>query len=562
MICMPNKKLEVVEINRQEDKVVLKEKESKLLLFWKRYNKLIIIILFILSLAILLTSFIAAIFNLSVSSQPIIKDASIDSDLEDMSIVLDSSTIITDDTAVNSFYNTRVFKGNGEVLLVKKIETGTYILKFYSDYTAVKIMKNSNLVTRINSIDGKSYGISNKAVIDSRAYVSDVNLTKIVNYSFGDVYYYSDGSAMIENSKMDMFVRNSRDINEMFISDNKVSYFKESKKVGRYTLNYYFDGSILVVDGFNKYMVRNDIDINISSNDVSFSNDNMAIINDIVYLSDGKRIEYYTDGGAIIYDGSRTISVRKSNSIVIRDKLIYEIVDNIYVDVSKMVNLGNIIYYTNGGAVINNYNGKKIYVFDNSDIKYRNGILYEVDGEYEILTEERNVGVDKVSKFESVSVVNGNGYIAIVPSNNIIYDSDGSLKEILDNTIDAGNNTFKVINNTNKKIKYRLVIEKSDRTDLDLQYVKYQLSVSNNYIEPRRLDLQKWNVDNVSNSLNVTGENYILLERELEASAMDEIKVMFWIDYDNITNDMQDKYFYGTLRLYSWEEIEIGKDNV
>lgn len=562
MICMPNKKLEVVEINRQEDKVVLKEKESKLLLFWKRYNKLIIIILFILSLAILLTSFIAAIFNLSVSSQPIIKDASIDSDLEDMSIVLDSSTIITDDTAVNSFYNTRVFKGNGEVLLVKKIETGTYILKFYSDYTAVKIMKNSNLVTRINSIDGKSYGISNKAVIDSRAYVSDVNLTKIVNYSFGDVYYYSDGSAMIENSKMDMFVRNSRDINEMFISDNKVSYFKESKKVGRYTLNYYFDGSILVVDGFNKYMVRNDIDINISSNDVSFPNDNMAIINDIVYLSDGKRIEYYTDGGAIIYDGSRTISVRKSNSIVIRDKLIYEIVDNIYVDVSKMVNLGNIIYYTNGGAVINNYNGKKIYVFDNSDIKYRNGILYEVDGEYEILTEERNVGVDKVSKFESVSVVNGNGYIAIVPSNNIVYDSDGSLKEILDNTIDAGNNTFKVINNTNKKIKYRLVIEKSDRTDLDLQYVKYQLSVSNNYIEPRRLDLQKWNVDNVSNSLNVTGENYILLERELEASAMDEIKVMFWIDYDNITNDMQDKYFYGTLRLYSWEEIEIGKDNV
>lgn len=562
MICMPNKKLEVVEINKQEDKVVLKEKESKLLLFWKRYNKLIIIILFILSLAILLTSFIAAIFNLSVSSQPIIKDVSIDSDLEDMSIVLDSSTIITDDTAVNSFYNTRVFKGNGEVLLVKKIETGSYILKFYSDYTAVKIMKNSNLVTRINSIDGKSYGISNKAVIDSRAYVSDVNLTKIVNYSFGDVYYYSDGSAMIENSKMDMFVRNSRDINEMFISDNKVSYFKESKKVGRYTLNYYFDGSILVVDGFNKYMVRNDIDINIGSNDVSFSNDNMAIINDIVYLSDGKRIEYYTDGGAIIYDGSRTISVRKSNSIVIRDKLIYEIVDNIYVDVSKMANLGNIIYYTNGGAVINNYNGKKIYVFDNSDIKYRNGILYEVDGEYEILSEERNVGVDKVSKFESVSVVNGNGYIAIVPSNNIIYDSDGSLKEILDNTIDAGNNTFKVINNTNKKIKYRLVIEKSDRTDLDLQYVKYQLSVSNNYIEPRRLDLQKWNVDNVSNSLNVTGENYILLERELEASAMDEIKVMFWIDYDNITNDMQDKYFYGTLRLYSWEEIEIGKDNV
>lgn len=476
----------------------------------------------------------------------------------DVSIALDSSSIITDDTAKNTFNNTGIFKSSGEALFVKKVETGRYTIMFYSDYTAVMIMKDGSNIVRINSIDDSSYGISSTGFIDSRAYTSNISLIKMVNYSFGDVYYYSDGSAIIMNSKMDMFVRNSRDINELYISNNKVSYLKEIKDVGKYSLSYYLDGSIMISYGNNKYIVRNSDDINISGDNVVFPNYNQASIYKTLDLDDGKKIEYYTDGGAIIYDGSRTISVRKSNSIIIKNNLIYEIVDNKYVTVCKKDN--NITYYTNGSAVINNYNGKKIYVSDNSMIKYRDNILYEVVGEYENLSDERNIGNDKVSKFESVSVIEGSDYIAIVPSDNVIYDSDGSLKEILDNIIDTGNNSFKVVNNTNKKIKYRLVIEKSNKTNLDLQYVKYQISVGDNYFEPARLDLKKWNNDNISTGLLVKGDNYILLERELESMDVDYIKVMFWIDYDNIPNEMQDKYFYGTLKLYSWEEIS--KDNI
>lgn len=555
---MLKKKLKVVELNKKKEKIVLEQEQSNLLLFWKKYNKLIFIILLILSLAILSTSILVSIFNLSISSQPIIKNVSVDTDLGDVSIVLDSSSIITDETAKNTFNNTGIFKSSGEVLLVKKVEAGRYTILYYSDYTAVMIMKDGSNIVRINSIDGSSYGISSAGFIDSRAYTSNISLIKMVNYSFGDVYYYSDGSAIIMNSKMDMFVRNSRDINELYISNNKVSYLKESKKIGKYSLSYYLDGSIMISYGNNKYIVRNSDDINISGDNIIFPNYNQASIYKTLNLDDGKKIEYYTDGGAIIYDGSRTISVRKSNSIIIKNNLIYEIVDNKYVTVSKKDN--NITYYTNGSAVINNYNGKKIYVSDNSMIKYRDNILYEVVGEYENLSDERNIGNDKVSKFESVSVIEGRDYIAIVPSDNVIYDSDGSLKEILDNIIDTGNNSFKVVNNTNKKIKYRLVIEKSNKTNLDLQYVRYQISVSDNYFEPARLDLKKWNNDNIFTGLSVKGDNYILLERELESMDVDYIKVMFWIDYDNISNEMQDKYFYGTLKLYSWEEIS--KDNI
>lgn len=550
---MLKKKLKVVKIDRDKEKIVLEQEQSNLVLFWKKYNKLILIILFILSLTILLTSVIATIFNLSESSEPYIKNVSIDSNLGELNVTLDSSYIITDDTAVNSFNNNNIFKSNGEVLLVKKVETGSYVIMFYSDYTAVKVMKNNNLITRISAIENNKYGISDSGVINIKASISDVYLTNKKSFLWGDVYYYSDGSARVENSKIDLFVRNSKDISDNYISDNKVSYLKESKNIANKVVNYYYDGTIQVIDGNDKYIVRNSDDIN-DLNNIIYVNNNMASVREILNLDDGKIIEYYTDGGAIIYDGSRSISVRKSNSIIIKNNLIYEIIDSKYVSVSRE-DL-NVIYFTNGSAVIVNYNGSKIYVHENSNIKYSNGIISRIDGVYEVLTDSRYDGNNKITCFETVSIVEIDDDIIIVNKDNVIYDSDGSFKEILDNIVDDDSNNIKIINSTNSKIKYRLVIEKSVRTNLDVEYIRYQLLVDNEYIEPARLDSKIWKRDNVFNSLMVSGENYILLERELEAYESDEIRVMFWIDYDSISNDMQDKYFYGTLKLYSWEEID------
>lgn len=553
---MPKKKLEVVELNKEKEKIVLEEEQSRWTLFWKKYGRLIYLISLIISLSILFISLFVTIFNLNTSDKPIIKEMTIDSNLSNAVVTLNPSNSLTSKTAKDIFNKQNIFKTSGEVLLVKIKEEDTYILKFYSDYTAIKIMKNKNQITRIDSIDGKSYGINEDGIINTKAKISDVTKTDSKTYPWGTVNYYSDGSAEITNSEIEIFVRNSKDVFENYISNNKVSYLKETKTIGKVTLNYFYDGTIQAVRNKKIYLVRNESDLYINNNNVTFKNENEATIYKTVKLSDGKIIDYYTDGGAIINDGSKMLSVRKSNSIVIKDNKIFEIVDNIYVEVCNTSNKNNITYYTNGSAVIKDYKGKTIYVPENSDIKRKNNKILNVDGEYEELVEKRDIDGTKILKFETIAVIENDEYITIVPSNNIIYNPDGSLKDIIQNEIGSDDNVIKLTNNTNNEITYRLVIEKSQKTNLDVEYIRYQLSVGNNYIEPKRLDSQIWKTDSISESLKIEGTNYILLEKTLEPFATDEIRLMLWTDYETIPNSMQDKYFYGTLKIYAYQIIK------
>ena len=65
-----------------------------------------------------------------------------------------------------------------------------------------------------------------------------------------------------------------------------------------------------------------------------------------------------------------------------------------------------------------------------------------------------------------------------------------------------------------------------------------------------------WTQDSLYKKLDVKGENYILINGSLEAHAADDIKMMLWADYDTIPNSEQNKYFYGTIRVYAWTEEE------
>ena len=551
---MPRKKIEVVELNKKEEQIILEEKQSRWTLFWKKYGKLIYLITMILSLTILLVSFFITIASLNTSEKPYIKEVSIDSDLSNSVIAINPGESLTNQDAQDKFNS--IYKTNGEILLVKTIETNYYTLKFYSDYTALKIMKNSNFITKISSIDNKRYGIGEDGVINTKAKIIDVTKTDTKKYSWGTVNYYSDGSAEIIDSEIDIYVRNAKDIHETYISSNKVSYLKETKEIGNVTLNYYHDGTIQVIKKKKIYLFRNEEDVKILCNNVTVTNENEATIYKTEKLADGKTIDYYTDGGAIINDGTKTLSVRKSNSIIIKDNKIYEIVDNIYVEISHTAVKGNITYYTNGSAVVNDYNGKTIYVEENSNIKHKNNKITEIKGYYEELTEKKEVNGDIVLKFQTIAVVDTDENIAIIPKENIIFDKNGEIKEILENKIQEGTEPIILTNNTNETITYRLVIEQSKRTNLDVQYIRYQLSVGNTYIEPQILSSRIWPNDDYYEELDANGTNYILLEKTLEAHATDEIKLMLWTDYDTIPNSMQDKYFYGTLKIYAYQELE------
>lgn len=548
---MPPKKIEVVELNKVDEEIVLEEKQSPLVLFFKKYRRLFLLILIIISLLILVTGIFMAVKNLGESTDPTI--IQIDTTLEKLEtteITFNGNLSLTPETAESIFRNNGAFKSSGVVIITKIVTAGSYEIKYYSDGTALKIMKNG-LITRINPLEDRRYGIDDYGIINSKAITLDVALKETKTYPWGIVNYYSDGSASIVNDKIETFARNSGDIHENYISNNKVTYLKETKTVDNIKLNYYYDGTIEVVKNGKSYLVRNDEDINIDKKNVTFPNNNAATVTNTKKLSDGKEIIYYSDGGAIIRDGTKTISVRKSNSIVIKDNKIYEIVDTIYVkEASKK---SHTTYYTNGGA-ITTYNGNLVYVHENSNIKYDNKGNLHIKGKYEHLTNRISNNGVTILTFETVALVKTKEYQAIVPKDSVIYNSDGTFKGVIETTPIDDTNKFTITNNTKEELKYRVVIEKSDRTNLDVEYIRYQLTANEEYIPTTKLNNRIWEDDSLASKLSAKGTNYILIESTINPFSSVDIGLMLWTDYETIPNEMQDTYFYGTIKVYSWTE--------
>lgn len=550
---MTKKKLEVVELNKKEEQITLEEKQSAFTLFLKRNRLILYITSLILSLTVIITSSFIFIKNLYQSKSPIIENASISTTLDNYIATINPiDNSYTHSEAENKFKSSNIFSSSGEVLIVKTVSADEYTIKFYSDGTALMITKKDNSILRINSLENGEYAIDEYAVLNINAKTSNISITTTKTFPWGTVSYFSDGSAEITNAKINMFVRNANDILENYISDNKVSYLKETKEIGKIKLNYYYDGTIEIIKNNISYIVRNEEDLNITNTDVTFKNNNAMEIYTTKTMQDGKIINYYKDGGAIIKDGTKTISVRKSNSIIIKDNNIYEIVDNIYVTVANSSNNGKITYYTNGGATVNE-NNTTIYVPESSDIKYNsNNQIKTIEGKQENLTRESTIEKEHIQLFEETAIINTEDYTAIVPSSSVITDKDGKIKEIIQETDEE--NTFTITNISNKQLKYRIVIEQSPKTNLDTSYLRYQLQVREKYYSPQKLNNNIWGKDKLSENLSLTNTNYILLEDTIYPFETIDIRLMLWTDYETIPNSMQNKYFYGTIRVYAWTE--------
>lgn len=550
---MTKKKLEVVELNKKEEQIILEEKQSAFTLFLRKNRLILYITALILSLTVIITSSFIFIKNLYQSKSPIIENASISTTLDNYTASINpKDNSYTHSEAEDKFKNNSIFKSSGEVLIVKTVSADEYTIKFYSDGTALMIIKKDNSILRINPLENGQYAIDEFAILNINAKTSNISLTNTKTFSWGTVSYFSDGSAEITNAKINMFVRDANDILENYISSNKVSYLKETKEIGEIKLNYYYDGTIEIIKNNISYIVRNEKDLDITKTDVTFKNNNAMEIFTTKTMQDGKIINYYKDGGAIIKDGTKTISVRKSNSIIIKDNNIYEIVDNIYVTIANNSNNGKVIYYTNGGATVNE-NNTIVYVPESSNIKYNsNNQVKAIEEKKENLTRESTIDSEHIQIFEETAIINTKDYTAIVPSSSVIVDKDGKIKEIIQETNKS--NTFTLTNISNKQLKYRIVIEQSPKTNLDTSYLRYQLQVREKYYSPQKLNNNVWKKDKLSEKLSLTNTNYILLEDTIYPFETIDIRLMLWTDYETIPNSMQDKYFYGTIRIYAWTE--------
>ena len=546
---MSKKKYDVVELNKKENKILLEKKQNMFILFLNKMGPLFSILLLLIGIGLVSLSLMLVTKKLLVSEEPNIKDAKITVKfLDDISdVTMKNITPIPENTAVNSFKNNNVFTSNGEILIYKKVEASSYIIYYFSDKSALKLNKEDNTVIRIASINNE-YGISDNGTINMSTKMSNISIDNIKDTKYGKITYFTDGSALITNSDIDMFVRNSLDIKENYISNNKVSYLKNTNIENGIEINNFYDGSILINYNGTNYIVRNNDDIKVNGKNITFPNNNQATLTKSISLENNIRIDYYSDGSAIVKDGSKIISVRKSNSIIIKNNTLIEIIDNVEVSIASTKD--NTTYYTNGSAMTK-YNDLLVFVSDNSQIKYKDNNV-NIEGNYKELTRESHLNNEDIFIFDDITIVTKDNKTIITNTSNVIMDSDGYVKEIINNTIEDDKFSFTISNDTNEEINYRVVIESSEKTTLDTKYMRYILSYNNIYTKPSKLEDNIWKYDKLSEKLNLNGINYILLEKSLEAYQMDEISLMLWTDYETIPNSMMNKAFLGTIKVYSW----------
>ena len=546
---MSKKKYDVVELNKKENKILLEKKQNMFILFLNKMGPLFSILLLLIGIGLVSLSLMLVTKKLLVSEEPNIKDAKITVKfLDDISdVTMKNITPIPENTAVNSFKNNNVFTSNGEILIYKKVEASSYIIYYFSDKSALKLNKEDNTVIRIAPINNE-YGISDNGTINMSAKMSNINIDNIKDTNYGKITYFTDGSALITNSDIDMFVRNSLDIKENYISNNKVSYLKNTNIENGIEINNFYDGSILINYNGTNYIVRNNVDLKTNGKNITFPNDNQATLIKSISLENNIRIDYYSDGSAIVKDGSKIISVRKSNSIIIKNNTLIEIIDTVEVSIASTKD--NTTYYTNGSAMTK-YNDLLVFVSDNSQIKYKDNNV-NIEDNYKELTRESHLNNEDIFIFDDITIVTKDNKTIITNTSNVIMDSDGYVKEIINNTIEDDKFSFTISNDTNEEINYRVVIESSEKTTLDTKYMRYILSYNNIYTKPSKLEDNIWKYDKLSEKLNLNGINYILLEKSLEAYQMDEISLMLWTDYETIPNSMMNKAFLGTIKVYSW----------
>ena len=546
---MSKKKYDVVELNKKENKILLEKKQNMFILFLNKMGPLFSILLLLIGIGLVSLSLMLVTKKLLVSEEPNIKDAKITVKfLDDISdVTMKNITPIPENTAVNSFKNNNVFTSNGEILIYKKVEASSYIIYYFSDKSALKLNKEDNTVIRIAPINNE-YGISDNGTINMSTKMSNISIDNIKDTKYGKITYFTDGSALITNSDIDMFVRNSLDIKENYISNNKVSYLKKTNIENGIEINNFYDGSILINYNGTNYIVRNNDDIKVNGKNITFPNNNQATLTKSISLENNIRIDYYSDGSAIVKDGSKIISVRKSNSIIIKNNTLIEIIDNVEVSIASTKD--NTTYYTNGSAMTK-YNDLLVFVSDNSQIKYKDNNVI-IEDNYKELTRESYLNNEDIFIFDDITIVTKDNKTIITNTSNVIMDSDGYVKEIINNTIEDDKFSFTISNDTNEEINYRVVIESSEKTTLDTKYMRYILSYNNIYTKPSKLEDNIWKYDKLSEKLNLNGINYILLEKSLEAYQMDEISLMLWTDYETIPNSMMNKAFLGTIKVYSW----------
>lgn len=591
---------------KTEDRILIEEEKYKnpFLLFFKRHRKLLLFSIFSLSLCLILAS-VGIAFSAFRTSKDF--DISYLNKTTDK-ITTDNNPNIKDEDVKEELLG-EVARSMGVVILVKTTMTKNQdVIYYFSDFSSIIVSANGK-IHRVSSVNG-DYGVDSAGNIKTGAKSIYVKANNKTLQDGTVITYYSDGTAKLEHNNITIFVRDSNNIKldagvkYSNVIPSGVSILDSSVKSDSITMSTYTDNAKYIVDGNKKYILNPKADASNTDSNISYDKNNSFGVFNEKKLEDGNNITYFDNGTAIITkaDG-RTIFVKKSGDIVVRNNKIYEIITNNYGYSKGNVTTSDkkkITYFDNGAAIIEYSDGKKTYVEDIDEILYdQNKNIIGKPPEYaEKSIKKTKDGYDVINFDNGKSqVIKKDGTSFIIDTAKLIFDSKGNITSDNkknnpkdDNKKDEDKKTdnkkdddksedtpedplegmfvsdatytyeddrlkntqhsnFIIKNSSIHKKKFRISIEeisnysKYNASPLAANLVKFQATVGDSVVGPNFLNNQTWKDEN-------NKVNYVIYDGSINPKSELTVDVKLYIDYEILNNTHQDKTFIGTIKVY------------
>ena len=469
-----------------------------------------------------------------------------------------------------------------------------------------------NKVSVANGSVTKEYGeklFDNKGKSNNKAYNQVTNIIKVGQ---DKVIYFSNGSAVIiynDKNKLPVYIENSNNV----IIDKKNNSIKIEGNVINTTKKHILPNGMIIYEFANDKLMSEYKDnyklydknkgnminsINVGSNKIIYF-DNLSAV--VVY--NNKLPDYVTDmnnvkvnnnqitingerfpatdkqvlpDGSIIYNFNNNKTMyenknKKDYKLYDKDKIIYDKNGNVKdinnntntnstISQTKEENIGNdkVLYFENGSAVIiyNDKNKLPEYIPNKSDVDTANNQV-TINGD-KITASNKKILPDNTIIYEFPNgkvLIEKDGKYKLTDKENIEYDDKGNIKD--DEKEEITYKEFTIKNNSDEKMKYRIVIEETNnyngKSKLDPKYIYQKVSINGNKKETKFLNLTPWDIGSkLDSGLSINKNTYILYEGEIASKDIDNINLALWVDYETIPNEMQNKWFIGTIKLYNW----------
>ena len=502
----------------------------------------------------------------------------------------------------------------GVALTLSKIPKITPVNEVTPVIAQMEFDGTDNKVSVASGSVTKEYGeklFNNKGKSNNKAYNQ---ITNIIKVGQDKVIYFSNGSAVVvynDKNKLPVYIENSNNV----IIDKKSNSIKIEGNVINTTKKHILpDGSTIYNFNNNKAMYENKNkqdyklydknkgnminSIDVGSNKIVYF-DNLSAV--VVY--NNKLPDYVTDmnnvkvnnnqvtingqklpatdkqvlpDGSTIYNFNNNKALyenknKKDYKLYDKDKIIYDKNGNVKdinnntntnstISQTKEENIGNdkVLYFENSSAVIiyNDKNKLPEYIPNKNDVDSTNNHI-SVNGE-KITASNKKTLPDNTIIYEFPNgkvLIEKDGKYKLTDKESIEYDDKGNIKD--DEKEEITYKEFTIKNNSSDKMKYRIVIEETsnynNKSKLDPKYIYQKVSINGDRKETKFLNLNPWKIDSkLDNGQNKN--TYILYEGEIESKDIDKINLALWVDYTTIPNEMQDKWFIGTIKLYNWQD--------